>query len=900
MSRERFQKLCITLLKRMEFDIVTARSFGGDFEAEAELQKGDMIHEYVIRITRSGGDPEREVQSMRKIIAPGIKGLYITTESIDEPIEGVERIETVDCDDFYDLMKEYDILSNYFSKDIPDRTLPSASEVDRLMEWGDEFFKKNNYPRALEYYEKAIDHKPESVRPRLMKAEVLMNMGEQEEARDLLMDSIKEGIISPEIYTTLGKALHELGEFDQEIEAYDRALDINEDHIDAWRNKGATLYEQELYDEAELCFDRVLEVEPRDEGAWNNKGLCLYKKGELGEALHCINNALEIHPEHIESLLNKAMILENQGKMVAALRVIQKLIQLRPERPDFHYIMAAYLEALNEYEESYKSIERSLKLDPDSIRAKALKGRIEEKVEDIGEPLTVEEDSVSDEDRSDEKDKELQRLKEEKEKLEQEVSSIWEQRIEEEDLTEIELERDELKEALESKEEELQELVDLKDKLDVGETEELERLETEIKDKEREIEDLTEQRDTISEEVERFREEVNDLKDKRDKLTEEIDELQQHIVSEDIESIIQERESAMQELDMKERQIENLKVQQDQLLDDLARYRREEKKREEVKKESGKLVKQVDEKVKENDFTFNLRLNTLYKMGEYKRVLNEIGDNEDEELINLKGCCLHELGRLEDSEESFNRAKNSTLAKYNLEEILFNKGRFDEAVDISDEVMGDLKDSTVFWEKRAELMRRLDRYEDAILSYHKAGEVSKTTLFDVINAEAICRMAEDGIEETVKEIRNKDCSSRFMKFVLGTYLYLSRDYKKSNKLLRDSTGYPDALYFNNLGCVAYQTERFGESLSAFEKAVKMEKDVVYFNNLGFCQLERNLIEAAEESFATAVELDPNDASSWYHLGIAMKRLDKKDWREMVKQALELESDFEAAKRLMKT
>ncbi len=920
----------------MGFDIISARSMGGDFEAEAELQMGSRIHDYIIRITRSGGDPIRETRSMRKLIAPGMKGLYITTETVDSSKVDVERTEVSGAEKFYELMKEYNILPSIQPSEVEGRTLPSASEIDRLMEWGDEFFKKKNYPNALEYYEKAVDQKPEAIKPRLMKSEVLMKMGHIEEAKDVLIKSIERGMRSPDLWTSLGKTLHELGEYEEEIEAYDRALDINEDHIDAWRNKGATLYEEGLYDEAELCFDRVLEVEPRDEGAWNNKGLCLFKKGDLAAAIHCIDNALEIHPKYIDALINKALVLENQNKISAALRIMDKLVNLRPERSEFHYIRSAYLEALGDIEEAYHSAEKALKLNPGHTRTKGLKERLEERLESIPEPkrkIVVEapedtgdekeilydkiqglekdidslkeekqkfEEEVKEEEELkralEEKDKELERLKEEKMSLEKEISSVWEDRLKEDsEVSQIVEERDQLRSTLKSKEIELEDLMDLKDQLPISDDGEREKLQSEIDKKRKEIEDLAEKKEDVSREVQEFLKDIEELRDKKESLERHITELEEKMPSEDMDDLIEEKENALKQLDSKQEEIEKLKRNQERLLEDLARYRREEKEKEKVLKES-----QKKEKIVEEDSVLKRKANILYCMGEYEKVLEIVGDANNKDILNIKGCCYHALGMEERSERMFREAKDLLVAKYNLEELLFNQGRYEEAGDISDQIMDDMKGNTVFWEKRGELMGRLERFDDALLSYHKASEVSGNLLFDAVKAETKYRVEIDGVESAIEEIKAKGYSSPYMNYLLGTYLYISREYKKSMKMFRDAVEVPVALHNNNLGCAAYQLERYGEALSAFEKSVELKEDEIYLNNLGFCQLERNLLEAAESTFDKAVNLAPNDASSWYHLGIAMKRLDKDGWKGKVERALDLREDFEAARKLLKT
>jgi len=47
-----------------------------------------------------------------------------------------------------------------------------------------------------------------------------------------------------------------------------------------WFNKGVALAAQDKYDEALQAYDRAIELNPQDAIAWHNKGLTLYRLGE--------------------------------------------------------------------------------------------------------------------------------------------------------------------------------------------------------------------------------------------------------------------------------------------------------------------------------------------------------------------------------------------------------------------------------------------------------------------------------------------------------------------------------------------------------------------------------------------------------------------------------------------
>lgn len=912
MSRERFQKLCIKLLERMEFNMFSVRSIGGDFEAEAEIEVEERLQEYIVRITRSGGDPYKEVESMRKLMAQGMNGLYITTEKVDETVVEEDSIELVGREKFYNLMKLYDLLSEFGSGERGDHVLPSASHADTFMGWGDEFFKKRSYPNALEYYKKAVDHKPEAIRPRQMMAEVLIRMGETQQAMDVINEAVKREMMSPDLWTTLGKAYHAMGEYDQEIEAYDRAIEINEDHTDAWRNKGATLFEKGLYDEADLCFDRVLEVEPRDESAWNNKGLCLFRKGELGEALTCINNALEIYPQFVDALINKALILENQKKYSGALRMMNIVVQLRPEKPEYHNIRAAYLEKIGDYPNALKSAVKAVKLSPNDLRLVGLKKRLEERVKGMKEE-EVEEEIHEDSHEIEDLDENLIVLKEEKERIEKdlekenqqiEVIEIEDQRLRSlmEERTSLEerisdfdsgginniiKECDKLRSLLKIREKELEELMDVKDRMDSGERGEVEGY---IGEKMEEIKELSDNRESISREIEKFMEELSDLKERKYHLEEDIRELEKSRNSRDVEEVIKERERSLEKLRNKEMEIETLKKKQSRIMKELVYYREKEGK--------GLVDARKRSKVVPGSEALRRRIRSLYCMGKYQEALDLTGKTLHENVMNLKGCCYYSLGMEGNAQEVFEKVKDTPVAAYNLEELFFIRGEYERAGEVSDSIMEAMKTCAVYWRKRGDLMRVAGKYGEAILSYARAEKLYDKSSMARIKGEAMSLVEVDGVMEAIRVLKEKETGSRDMKNLLASLMCASRQYGKSLEVLEEIAECRSPLFLNNLGCAAYRNLRYGEALISLEEAVKLEEEAIYLNNLGFCELERDLLESAEQNFERAVKNSPEDCWSWYNLGIVRKRLGKEDWREKIKQALMLRDDFEAAKRLL--
>lgn len=87
---------------------------------------------------------------------------------------------------------------------------------------------------------------------------------------------------------------------------------------DDWANEGEGLYNQGKYEEAIQAFDKAIEIEPQFAAAWNNKGVTLNRLGRYEEALQVYDKALEFDPQFTKARNNKCLTLEKLGRKAEA------------------------------------------------------------------------------------------------------------------------------------------------------------------------------------------------------------------------------------------------------------------------------------------------------------------------------------------------------------------------------------------------------------------------------------------------------------------------------------------------------------------------------------------------------------------------------------------------------
>ncbi|HTY14973.1 MAG TPA: tetratricopeptide repeat protein [Methanoregulaceae archaeon] len=112
---------------------------------------------------------------------------------------------------------------------------------------------------------------------------------------------------------------YKYGNFEEALQCFDRAIEIDPKNWQAWNSRGICLKELGRYEEALQCFDRVIDSD--DEEVFYNKGETLEKMGEANgdyrlflEAITCFDRVISKNPGHVYALNYKGVCLKELGR----------------------------------------------------------------------------------------------------------------------------------------------------------------------------------------------------------------------------------------------------------------------------------------------------------------------------------------------------------------------------------------------------------------------------------------------------------------------------------------------------------------------------------------------------------------------------------------------------------
>ncbi len=159
-------------------------------------------------------------------------------------------------------------------------------------------------------------------------------MGQIDEAIVCYRRALMHKPDSAENHNNLGLALQARGQLDEAIASLERALAIRPDYAEAHNNLGAQFEAKGLSDQALASYARALKLRPDFPEAHNNLGNLHQAAGRLEEGLASYRQALALRPGYAEAHNNLGNALQAAGLLEEAILSHDQALALRPDFAD--------------------------------------------------------------------------------------------------------------------------------------------------------------------------------------------------------------------------------------------------------------------------------------------------------------------------------------------------------------------------------------------------------------------------------------------------------------------------------------------------------------------------------------------------------------------------------------
>ena len=235
--------------------------------------------------------------------------------------------------------------------------------------WAFEY--KQEYDKAIECYDKAIELNPKDENAWVFKGNVLLdNLHRYEESIACYDKAIELNTKHEYVWSQKGQALLLYQRYEESMACLDKVIELNPENEGAWGWKGNALLELHRYEESISCYNKAIEINPKNENTWNWKGCALFRHQYYEESIVCYDKAIVLNPKNENTWSWKGCALFALQRYKESLVCFDKSIKLNP-KDEYAWIWKGHaLDKLHSYEKAVDAFEQSILINPNNLSSK--------------------------------------------------------------------------------------------------------------------------------------------------------------------------------------------------------------------------------------------------------------------------------------------------------------------------------------------------------------------------------------------------------------------------------------------------------------------------------------------------------------------------------------------------
>jgi tetratricopeptide (TPR) repeat protein len=233
-------------------------------------------------------------------------------------------------------------------------------DPDTILAEATEHMDAGNLDQALKLLDEALQLAPEHGQAWYFKGCILSQKEDYRGAIHCYANSAKNaGDLAYLPLYNMGNAFQELEQFDEALECFTMATDVNPEMADAWINRGRLLDDSGKHAQAIECYDIALKTEPNDVMAWSNRGNSLRALGRWKEAEESYQRAIRLDSSDRAALIGLGVCLGRTGEPERGLQFLDRALAAGPD-PHALGERATLLSTLERHDEALKCIDQTI------------------------------------------------------------------------------------------------------------------------------------------------------------------------------------------------------------------------------------------------------------------------------------------------------------------------------------------------------------------------------------------------------------------------------------------------------------------------------------------------------------------------------------------------------------
>jgi serine/threonine protein kinase len=195
-------------------------------------------------------------------------------------------------------------------------------------------------------------------------AKTLHQQGQYEEAVKIYSDVLSKNPTDPQVYYLMGASKKGLGRSQEALLAFQKAVELNEKHQQAWEQIGDLLMNRMDYRGAENAFLKSSGLNPASAPSWEGLAQTYLYQQKASEAENAYERLLALEPDNLPAIYNLGVIQHQSNKNDAAKESFKKVIRLNPNYAEAYNNLGGIYLIEGQVEQSIQENEKAVQLKP--------------------------------------------------------------------------------------------------------------------------------------------------------------------------------------------------------------------------------------------------------------------------------------------------------------------------------------------------------------------------------------------------------------------------------------------------------------------------------------------------------------------------------------------------------
>ena len=170
--------------------------------------------------------------------------------------------------------------------------------------------------------------------------------------------------LTAEDFYFLGITFHQRGEFQQAIERYGRAIELDSELDTAYYSRGTAKDSLSDHLGAIADLDKAIERNPQNAAAYNNRGNAKLALSDRQGAIADYDNAIRLNPQLAVAYSNRGNTKSALGDYLGAIADYDSAIKLNPQEAASYYSRGYARHALGDYRGAIADYDKAIELNP--------------------------------------------------------------------------------------------------------------------------------------------------------------------------------------------------------------------------------------------------------------------------------------------------------------------------------------------------------------------------------------------------------------------------------------------------------------------------------------------------------------------------------------------------------